>query len=88
MRDDDEAARAYTGTWCAHGDIRYADLPGGGRVRYLIAGGGPPLVLLHTVRTQLDHFQFVVAAAWPIRLPSARRLPGHGMVSHRAGCPL
>ena len=27
MRDDDEAARAYTGGWCAHGDIRYADLP-------------------------------------------------------------
>ena len=24
MRDDDEAARAYTGTWCAHGDIGYA----------------------------------------------------------------
>jgi pimeloyl-ACP methyl ester carboxylesterase len=60
MRDDDEAARAYTGTWCGHGDIRYADLPGGGRVRYLIAGTGPPLVLLHTVRTQLDHFQFVL----------------------------
>jgi len=60
MRDDDEAARTYTGTWCAHGDIRHADLPGGGRVRYLIAGSGPPLVLLHTVRTQLDHFQFVL----------------------------
>jgi len=35
-------------------------MPGGGRVRYLIAGSGPLLVLLHTVRTQLDHFQFVL----------------------------
>lgn len=60
MRDDDEAACAYTGTWCAHGDIRYADLPDGGRVRYLMAGSGPPLILLHTVRTQLDHFQFLL----------------------------
>jgi hypothetical protein len=60
MRDDDEAARAYTATWCAHGDIRYADLPDGGRARYLMAGSGPPLILLHTVRTQLDHFQFLL----------------------------
>ena len=32
----------------------------GSRLRYYIAVTGPPLVLIHTVRTQLDYFQRVI----------------------------
>ena len=55
-----EATRHYTETWCKGGQIGQVVLSGGARVRYLRVGSGPPLVLMHTVRTQLDHFQFVI----------------------------
>lgn len=51
----------YTRTWSPSGEIEYAQLADGTRLRYLKAGSGPmPLILVHTVRTQLDHFQFVI----------------------------
>ena len=55
-----EAAHDYTETWCEGGEIGYVQLSGGARVRYLRVGSGPPVLLMHTVRTQLDHFQRVV----------------------------
>jgi pimeloyl-ACP methyl ester carboxylesterase len=55
-----EATHHYTETWCKGGQIGRVVLSGGARVRYLRVGSGPPLVLMHTVRTQLDHFQFVI----------------------------
>jgi pimeloyl-ACP methyl ester carboxylesterase len=60
MRAEDEAAHVYTETWCKRGEIGYVVLSGGARVRYLGVGDGPPLLLMHTVRTQLDHFQLVI----------------------------
>jgi hypothetical protein len=33
---------------------------GQGRLRYLIGGSGAPLVLLHTVRTQAEHFRHLI----------------------------
>src|SRR2546427_6249213 len=51
----------YTRTWTPSGEIDYAGLADGTRLRYLKAGSGPmALILLHTVRTQLDHFQLVI----------------------------
>jgi pimeloyl-ACP methyl ester carboxylesterase len=50
----------YTRTWSPSGEIEYAALADGTRLRYLKTGSGPALILLHTVRTQLDHFQFVI----------------------------
>src|SRR5215471_8558336 len=74
----EEAARGYTEAWCADGEIGYVELAGGGRVRYLRAGSGPPLVLLHTVRTQLDHFQLVVPRIAGAFTVYAIDLPGMG----------
>src|SRR4029453_9211628 len=51
----------YTRTWSPSGEIAYATLADGSRLRYLKTGSGPrSLILLHTVRTQLDHFQLVI----------------------------
>src|SRR5262245_42013154 len=51
----------YTRTWASAGELQYATLADGTRLRYLKTGSGPtPVVLLHTVRTQLDHFQLLI----------------------------
>ena len=51
----------YTRTWSPSGEIDYATLADGTRLRYLKVGSGPAaLILLHTVRTQLDQFQLVI----------------------------
>jgi hypothetical protein len=42
----------YTRTWSRAGEIEYATLADGTHLRYLKAGSGPALILLHTVRTQ------------------------------------
>lgn len=50
----------------------------GSRIRYIVAGQGPPLVLLHTLRTQLDIFQKIIpelAREFTIYAPD---YPGHG----------
>ncbi|HEX2466912.1 MAG TPA: alpha/beta hydrolase [Solirubrobacterales bacterium] len=74
----DEAAHDYTETWCKSREIRYAELSGGARVRYLRVGSGPPLVLMHTVRTQLDHFQRVVPLITDAYTVYAIDFPGMG----------
>lgn len=51
----------YTRTWSPSGEIGYATLADRTRLRYLKTGSGATaLILLHTVRTQLDHFQLVI----------------------------
>jgi hypothetical protein len=45
--------------WAPNIPIRYVDV-NGNRLRYIKAGEGPTLVLLHTLRTQLDLFEKVV----------------------------
>jgi pimeloyl-ACP methyl ester carboxylesterase len=47
-------------------------------VRYLRVGSGPPLVLMHTVRTQLDHFQFVIPRISDAFTVYALDFPGMG----------
>lgn len=78
MRTEESAAHAYTKTWCKDGEIGYVELNGGARVRYLRVGVGPPLVLMHTVRTQLDHFQFVIPRITEAFTVYALDFPGMG----------
>ena len=68
----------YTRTWSPSGEIEYATLAGGTRLRYLKTGSGPTLILLHTVRTQLDHFQFVIPKIMHAFTVYAIDLPGMG----------
>jgi len=69
----------YTRTWSPSGEIEFATLADGTRLRYLKTGFGPtPLILLHTVRTQLDHFQLVIPKLLQAFTVYAIDLPGMG----------
>jgi pimeloyl-ACP methyl ester carboxylesterase len=50
----------------------------GTSLRYVTAGDGPPLVLLHTLRTQLDMFQKVIPVLAQRFRVYALDYPGHG----------
>jgi pimeloyl-ACP methyl ester carboxylesterase len=63
--------------WAPAIPIRYADI-GGVQVRYIKTGTGPPLVLLHTLRTQLDIFQKVIPQLAREFTVYAVDYPGHG----------
>jgi pimeloyl-ACP methyl ester carboxylesterase len=78
MRDEDKRAHDYTETWCKGGEIGYVEVSGGARVRYLRVGSGPPLVLMHTVRTQRDHFQRVIPLITDAYTVYAVDFPGMG----------
>ena len=61
MRTESRPNSDYTRTWSPSGEIAYAKLADGTRVRYLKVGSGQTmLILLHTVRTQFDQFQLVI----------------------------
>jgi hypothetical protein len=71
----------YTRTWSPSGEIDYLKLADGDRLRYLKAGSGrTALITLHTVRTQLDHFQLVIPqllyTGSPMSSPVRSRRPG------------
>ena len=75
----------YTRTWSPSGEIEHAKLADGTRLRYLKAGSGPALILLHTVRTQLDHFQLVVPKIVHSFTVFAIDMPGMGWSDIRPG---
>jgi pimeloyl-ACP methyl ester carboxylesterase len=80
--DDRTGSRAnsdYTRTWSPSGEVAYATLRDGTRLRYLKTGSGSSaLILLHTVRTQLDHFQLVIPKLLRSFTIYAIDLPGMG----------
>jgi pimeloyl-ACP methyl ester carboxylesterase len=63
--------------WAPDIPIRSA-LVDGLNLRYIVTGEGPPLLLLHTLRTQLDMFQKVVPRLARTFRVYALDLPGHG----------
>lgn len=63
--------------WDPATPIRYTDI-NGVRIRHIRTGHGPNLVLLHTLRTQLDIFQKVIPALARDFTVHALDYPGHG----------
>src|SRR5215469_864378 len=63
--------------WAPHIPIEYVDI-GGCRLRYIKAGQGPNLVLLHSIRTQLDLFEKVMPELAKYFTVYALDSPGHG----------
>jgi len=69
----------YTDTWTDdHGTIQSFTRSDGSRLRYFTAGSGPALVLMHTIRTQLDYFHRVIPQLWDSFTVYAFDLPGMG----------
>ncbi len=64
-------------SWAPTVPVRYVDVDGV-RLRYVTTGEGPALVLLHTLRTQLDMFQKVIPALATRFRVYALDYPGHG----------
>jgi pimeloyl-ACP methyl ester carboxylesterase len=79
MQQNDFPDATYTTTWNnGQGEVRFFTRADGSRLRYYTAGTGPPLVLMHTVRTQLDYFQRVIPLLWDHYTVYALDLPGMG----------
>lgn len=64
-------------SWGADIPVHYVTVDGV-RIRYVVAGSGPALVLLHTLRTQLDMFQKVIPELAGRFRVHALDYPGHG----------
>ena len=64
-------------SWAPDVPIRYVSV-NGVRLRYIKTGEGPALVLLHTLRTQLDLFEKVVPELAKSFTVYAVDYPGHG----------
>ncbi|OBF63378.1 alpha/beta hydrolase [Mycobacterium sp. 852002-51971_SCH5477799-a] len=79
MQSNEVPDQRYTMTWSGgRGEVKFLSRSDGSRLRYFTTGTGPPLVLLHTVRTQLDYFQRVVPALWDEFTVYAVDFPGMG----------
>jgi pimeloyl-ACP methyl ester carboxylesterase len=63
--------------WAPDIPVRHVTVDGM-RIRYLVVGSGPTLVLLHTLRTQLDMFQKVIPELATRFRVYALDYPGHG----------
>lgn len=63
------------------GQVSEIQIDGNRTLRYLKAGAGAPLILLHTIRTQLDYFQEVIPLLAQHYTVYAVDLPGHGYSS-------
>jgi pimeloyl-ACP methyl ester carboxylesterase len=86
MQHNEVPDTSYTNTWSdGRGKVAYFARSDGSRLRYLTVGSGPSLVLLHTVRTQLDYFQRVIPLLWDSYTVYAVDLPGMGWSDIVAG---
>ena len=73
-----ESAIRIPGTSAQFLDTTMQSEQGEGRLRYLTGGTGPPLVMVHTVRTQAEHFRHLIALVRERYTVFALDLPGMG----------
>ncbi len=73
-------AFSYMKSWQLNGEMKSQPLKSGA-IRYLDIGRGQPLLLIHTLRTQLDYFQKLVPLLKDRYRILAIDLPGHGYSS-------
>ncbi|SEE09069.1 Pimeloyl-ACP methyl ester carboxylesterase [Streptomyces sp. 3213] len=79
MERNESPDATYTRTWSnGRGEVRFFTRADGSRLRYYTVGTGPALVLMHTVRGQLDYFQRVIPQLWDHYTAYALDLPGMG----------
>src|SRR5581483_1187441 len=78
-------ASGYTINWAGAATIDSMALSSGARLRYLKIGTGPPLLLMHTLRTQLDYFQRLIPRLTNHFTVYAVDLPGLGGSEIRRG---
>jgi pimeloyl-ACP methyl ester carboxylesterase len=79
MERDESPDATYARTWSnGRGEVRFFTRADGSRLRYYTVGTGPALVLMHTVRGQLDYFQRVIPQLWDHYTVYALDLPGTG----------
>ena len=63
------------------GQVSDIQIDEGRTLRFLKTGTGEPLILIHTIRTQLDYFQEVIPLLAQHYTVYAVDLPGHGYSS-------
>ncbi|MCQ4161375.1 alpha/beta hydrolase [Roseomonas sp. GC11] len=68
----------YTRAWAGRAKTGFLRLADGRRIRHLEAGTGPALLLMHTLRTQLDYFQRLIPLLTRRFTVHAVDLPGLG----------
>lgn len=79
MERNESPDATYARTWSnGRGEVRFFTRADGSRLRYYTVGTGPALVLMHTVRGQLDYFQRVIPQVWDHYTVYALDLPGMG----------
>lgn len=78
------SAYSYTASWQSNGTVNFLPIESGS-IRYLDIGQGQPLLLIHTLRTQLDYFQKLVPLLQDRYRILAIDLPGHGYSSIPTG---
>lgn len=78
------ATDSYTNSWQSGGNIRRLDTQSG-TIRYLEIGSGEPMLLMHTLRTQLDYFERLIPLLQDKYRIIAPDLPGYGYSPAAAG---
>ncbi len=79
MQPNEIPDQRYTMAWSGgRGEVKFLRRSDGSRLRYFTTGTGPALVLLHTVRTQLDYFQRALPGLWDEFAVYVLDLPGMG----------
>ncbi|QIX53601.1 alpha/beta hydrolase [Rhodococcus sp. DMU1] len=76
--DDSRPSITIAGTTSQFLDPSPDDGALAGRLRYLMGGSGSPVLLLHTVRTQAEHFQHLIPLLLRHHTVYALDLPGMG----------